>query len=136
MTGFEISSLGFVLGWWELGCVMAILCVITDMLIISKVFSLVNCSSWELEGPHSDDPTFTAVSIFIASIRAVRSFVCGLGQSCLFLKLKSFRYKFHGSLVLCMCKVLGDYTVYTFRKKCFLGLPYSFYAVWRKCRVL
>ena len=85
VTGFEISSLGFVLGWWELGFGTSNLCVITDMLIVSKGFSLVNCSSWELEGPHSDDPTFTTVPIFIASIDAVRSFVCGLGQGCCFL---------------------------------------------------
>ena len=85
VTGFEISSLGFVLGWWELRFGTANLCVVTDMLIVSKGFSLVNYSSWEPEGPHSDDPTFTAVPIFIASIDAVRSFVCGLGQGCCFL---------------------------------------------------
>lgn len=34
VTGFEISSLGFVLGWWELRFGTANLCALTDMLVV------------------------------------------------------------------------------------------------------
>jgi hypothetical protein len=86
VTGFEISSLGFVLDWWEeFGYGTANLCVVTDMLIVSKK-GLVR-----LTAAHGSWRSliqmirhFTAVPIFVASIDAVRSFVCGLGQGCCF----------------------------------------------------